>query len=276
MRRRGTVVAAAVAIAACGLDVIGVAPVAFDGGADAATSTSSGGSTSGAPLGPEEAGVRNDGGDERDTGACVSPDSFCDTCDPTLVLCLRFNGLVDESRYHRKIDVSGLTKIVTTNGRTVFLAEGTADITLPTGPPPDPLSEVTIEVVARTNPAPSTVRYGLVDREGPGDIAFFLGIDGSLRCGSAASVSPPNTDDGGLAHRACVRALGRSESFLRGQRVGSFDGGDPALTPAAEAFSLLSNSPNGDPFLGEVRSIRIYSRAKTAEELAAAARDVTP
>ncbi len=257
-RRWFFVVVFAAAAVACGLDVTGVAPI-FDGGAPADASTPD---TATAPVDAS----RDVALDMEAAVPCVPDGGFCDYCDPTLILCIQFEGgIADKSRYAHVIDVDGSAAFITTPAGEAIALDGSVNMTALT-PEVDVRPGLTIEVVAKIGKLPPDGgRSGFIDRDG--NFGLFLHDDGSVNCSNARTAA--GTDPSGPTHIACVIAPGRARIFYQGLRVALTDAGGAGASN--QPIAIGRNSPSGDPFVGEIASLRIYTRAKTTAEIALAA-----
>lgn len=247
--RRAFVASAAAAAVACGLSVTGLGTSEPD----------------------DDAGVEEAGAPPADATPDVDrcrEGVFCDPCDPTLLLCLTFEGdITDESPHGHVIRVDGGAAFVPGMSGNALALDGGTFILVPASPAIQATSELTIEMWMRVSQLPpSGGRSGLADRNGV--FGFFLQPNGELTCTPGTARGPVDAG-GGWNHVACVIGQGKTMLYVGGAPVSESEAGPPAASE--EPIVIGANSPSGDPFLGELDSLRIYARAKLTDEIAAAA-----
>jgi len=201
--------------------------------------------------------------------AAPPPPKFCDPSDATLILCLRFDGAIaDESAHAQKVDVGGAPALVPgVSGSAVAMTPSTT-LHVPHNEAWK-YSALTVEMWVRPRALPpSDERAGLIDKNGSfgmfvqpnGDVTCTLG--GSIRAVGAVSV-------GRWTHVACTSGGGKLDIWVDGRRVDEVNAN--ALSPTTDLAAIGGDSPNGDPFDGDLDGVRVYSRAKSALEIGAAA-----
>jgi hypothetical protein len=258
--------------AACGLDLSGGPSADLDesGGnldglareGDELASSSSGSSGNTAETGAEDADANV---------PCTDGGGFCDFCDKTLILCLPFEGNVDDkSPSSQRVTLTGTAVYIPGargQGQAIDL-DGSVTLRVADGPPWHAGSQLTIEMWIRPfQRPPDGGRAGLVDKNG--SFGFFLQPNNDLTCTPGAERGALG-DAGRFTHVACVIADGKTTLYARGVEIAADDAAG-ILVPSTEVVALGSNSPSGDPFSGGIDGLRIYARAKTPEEIAATA-----
>lgn len=247
-RRTAFVAVLAGAAVACGLSVTGIGPERGDGGPSVETDGS-----------PPRDQVVPDG-----QTACDAGGAFCDYCDPTLVLCVEFDGgFVDRSMYHRPVDIRGGTPAyLQENGLGAISLDGSVALAALGGELTPDASDNTIDMVVRARAVPADGgRFGLVDRNGAASIFLYP---------SALSCHGQELDGGKLpatfTHVTCVVSRATAYLYLDGQRVLRADAG-PIVPIPTEPTMIGRDDDNGDLdsgkdfFQGDIASIRIYARA---------------
>jgi len=209
-----------------------------------------------------ESGVAIDAGQ-----GAVRP--FCDPGDPALVLCLRFEDDVrDESSHALTATSATLDYTAGVRGQAAAFTEPEDGVFFPD----DALwnvSKVTVE--AWVKPAtlpPAGGRAGIFDSDGR--YGLFVYPPGTIDCLiQTVDLVGPTLATGQWTHVACT---------YDGVNVTLYVGGVSfATAPLASAGSsagsiaIGQNSPSGDPFDGDIDELRVFSVARTAAEVAAAA-----
>ena len=268
MRRAAFLAGLAVAVVACGLSVTGIGPEEHaEAGVDAQAPLLDTGASS----------DREDTGLPCDAGA----GAFCDYCDPALVLCLELDGgLVDQSSYHHTIDLDG-------GGTPMFAVEGSArpisldgsfQMTFVPGAKLHANELFSVEVRAKLRSLPPIAgRFGLFDRDGIAGMFIYGGDGGAgqprLRCAGNDVVVPFKTDR--YMYFTCTASAPdqRVRIYVDGVPVLEGDSGVPVPPDGGweRHLVLLGNDPQGDDFQGEVASVRMFTRIRSADEIAQAA-----
>lgn len=195
-------------------------------------------------------------------------DPFCDPTDPDLILCVPFDGQVADDSVHRQaIEVSGPVDFVPgVRGSAVVVGAATT-LHVPHGDPWD-YSTLTVELWFRPDGVPDAGRAGLFDKNG--SFGVFLHPGGIVRCIVGATVEAQAARVGAWTHVACVNDGEKAAIYVDGARVAEIDSDPVAVTEALAAIG--GDSPSGDPLSGALDGVRVFARARTVEEVAAAAR----
>ena len=246
---------ALIALAGCGFDGAGTLDLP-DAQAPAAVATAdaSSGATD-APMVLDAAQV--------DEGA-PSPGP-CD--DPTLVLCIPFDGAALDAAHGQAIEVGGkVTYVMGVEGQAAAL-DATSAITLPHGPAWQ-YTSITIEMWARPDALPAAgARAGLLDKEA--SFGIFAYADGTVGCimGQTA-LGKTFTTLGTWVHLACINDGASTTLYVDGA-VKTTTPGLIKVAPSTALAAIGNNSPSlGDPWIGALDMLRVYARAKTAAEIA--------
>lgn len=199
----------------------------------------------------------------------AEPASFCDKTDTKLILCLRFEGsIVDESSYAQRLDVGGSPAIVAGARGSGVAMTATTTIHVPQSAPWS-FTELTVEMWVRPSKLPSGSRQGLMDKDS--SFGFFvLSSSGEVEC----AMGGPQLRASALAvdrwtHLACKNGGGRTILYVDGKEVANQGAG--GLSAGGSLTAVGGDSPNGAPFLGDIDSVRVFTRARSAAEIAAAA-----
>lgn len=275
------------AFAGCAVDTGVILPgdaEADDAAADSAEPPADGGRDSGVDGGadsstpPQDSGVEDGGAADtavRDSSSPpdAGPDSspgpgFCDTADPALELCVRFeDALVDEagSRAFRAFghgfaDGRVGRGLVHPEGASVWVDDVGGLSALP----------VTFELWFRPSALPSSGRAGIADFDGA--FGIFVYPDGRVACKTSeeAPSLPATAVIGRWTHVTCVFEVGTMRTYIDGAEAAtsasSYVGGDTGL-----GIRFSGNSPSGQDFEGRLDEARFFSDVRTPAEVAAAA-----
>lgn len=239
----------------------------------------------GAARDPDAGPAPADGG--LDVAPDTPPPALCDP-DPALRLCFSF----DQDPLPATLPNEGTADVdatLTAITRTPSPAGGAAQL----GPQssmfvpmhPDVAGVLSVEVSFRVDqmPAFDGSRMGLADSNvSPPNISLFLyrhDPGHQLRCGLGAQVGiwPATLTEGTWHHVACVCEMGQLVLYLDGTSLGAMPG-DCGSAGALVADGLTIGSDNtgnpaiiGDRLAGAIDGIRLWSVARTASEIAAAA-----
>ena len=225
-----------------------------------------------------------------DASCDAGPGVFCNYCNPDLLLCLQFEGGIrDESLYQRSIVLDASEDGGTVNPTFVFgdggfgalALDGSFAISVPPGPGLTDHRQFSVEILAKMRDLPRDAgRYGLYDRNSALLSFFVYGGDGGvsgphLRClGHEVDVELTTER---YMHFACTAdsTTDRVNAYLDGRRVIAAEGGTYAPPDGGWTgpLFLFANDPSGDVFQGEVASIRMFARVRTARAIARAAGD---
>ncbi len=235
------------ASAGCGFD--GVGSLELEGGAP-----------------PADAAVEPDARD------AAVPDATtpgpCD--DPAIILCVGFDGTAVDRAHAQPIQMNGTVKFIPGVVDRAVLLDSTSELTVADGPAWK-YTALTFETWVRVDTLPPDGgRSGLLDK----DLSFgvFVYPGGTLNCvmnNTASAVVLASA--GQWVHIACVNDGSSTTLYANGVATKTVDAGPVSETTALAAIG--NNSPNfGSPLIGALDLMRVYSRAKTAAEIAADAK----
>jgi hypothetical protein len=208
-------------------------------------------------------GVADDGdssldADAGDAGVCS---------DPSLILCMRFeDNLTDEA--HGQVATTTGTFSYTTGkaGKAVVLGSGN-EIHFADGNAWS-YSTLTIEAWIRPDAIPTgSARAGIFDKDN--SFGVFLYAGGQVFCALQSGVGINLASQGQWMHLACVNDGSSTKLYANGVERVSVSSSPLSTTTAVAAVG--GNSPSGDPWVGALDTLRVYARAKSAAEIAAAA-----
>jgi hypothetical protein len=197
----------------------------------------------------------------------------CPGSDGTLRLCLRFDdGVRDESGAARSVsaDQVNLEPGAPGAGQAARLTEASS-IRVPDSDGLD-LTTFTVEAWIKLERLPTgTGRAGIVDKDAR--YGAFVLPNGALACSArgALATSPADSIPVGRWVAVACTANGTSvSSFVGGRRQAEAAAAAPTGDPTA-GLAVGSNMPSGDPLIGHLDNLRIWSRVLAEAEICAAA-----
>lgn len=241
-RALATLVTAFGAIVACGFDGVAGLDVPSDPGDASAAAVDASADVDASPQGP--------------------------CSDPSLVLCMRFEGsVVDEARA-QIVEVTGTPAFEPGVAGTALTLDANLTVHIANGPAWT-YSALSFEVWVKPAALPQAgARAGLIDKNN--SFGVFLQPNGAVTCTMKGAASAVVAAVGQWVHIACVNDGTTTKLYADGVERASVPAGTVALTPDLAAIG--SNSPSGSPFVGALDSLRLFARARTPGEIAAAAR----
>ncbi len=236
-------VAVCVGLAACGLDIEGTAR-------------------------REDAGV--DAGEDRSEEVRTDAPVAAGPCsDPSLLLCLRFEGsFVDEARGGRLEVEGGVTFEPGVEGTAaVFEESASADVA---GAETWSYDAISVEAWVKPLALPTGgQRVGLFDKDG--SIGIFVYANGEVGCSPASARAAVLSTDGVWVHVACVWDKTVTRLYANGVERFSADAGFIPPGDAGTRAVVGGNAPSGDRFHGGLDTFRVFGRVRSAAEVARAA-----
>jgi hypothetical protein len=204
----------------------------------------------------------SDGAATRDGGDAGGPCS-----DPSLVLCMRFeDDLTDEAHAQTPIVAGTPTFITGKSGKAVLLGASTS-IHIADNPAWT-YTTLTYEAWIRPDAIPAAgARAGLLDKDN--SFGVFLNPGGIVSCVLSGTASANVAVQGQWVHIACVDDGTTTKLYADGIEKVSVSAAPLGTTTAVAAIG--GNSPSGDPLTGAMDTLRVYARARSAAEIAAAA-----
>ena len=197
------------------------------------------------------------------------PPPFCDPNDATLVACYEFENTTNDASGHN-LNATSLN-VIYVNGKVGNAAHATAMTAMKV------TENAALDVPALTiecwihAPIPPMGRAGIVDNDG--HWGFFLQPGGALQgvgLTSQANIQANTWTHVALtydaARRATTSTASRSRSALN--TSGSF-----STTNGGNGISIAADNPSGSPLNGDIDQLRIFSVARTPQQIAA---DATP
>ena len=198
----------------------------------------------------------------------------CPSDQESLRLCLRFEDSVsDESQHGRDLDVEDVAFETGAPGagRAARLGPDST-IRVPDNDGLD-LQSVTVEAWIKLDRLPSSgARFGIVDKEAR--YGMFVLSNGALACSArgATAMASGAIAPGQWVSIACVASTSEVSVWVAGtRRAGAAAAPTPA--PALSGLAIGGNMPSGDPLIGAVDNLRIWSRALGDSEICASALD---
>ena len=225
---------------------------------------------------PNPQAIARDGAVDHDVGAgsdaALTVDAappFCDPTDTTLIACYEFEGTTNDASGHNlNASNTGVTYVTGKRGMAAH-ADGSTQMNVAETPYFDPPA-LTIEAWIKA-PIPATGRAGIVDNQN--QWGFFLQPGGALQ--GLGVTSTANVPDSEWTHVAETYD-GTTRHYVNGVQVGvSAGGGGPLPTSGVDGISIAADNPPGagSPLNGDIDQLRIYSVARTPQQIAA---DATP
>jgi len=193
------------------------------------------------------------------------------TCQPTtLAMCFRFEGnTVDLSGAIAPLESTGIAFVP--GGKEDQAAQFNANSALRFAPNPAfdlPANGAAIEAWIRRD---ATGADAVVFDD---DARFSLTINaaGKVWCKSSggAVIGATTVPVGQWAHVACVIDSGQLRAYMNG--VEDAVGAGTIVASPGSAAAIGGNSPSGEPFIGLIDSFRVFKVARSAAEIAAAAK----
>lgn len=226
-----------------------------------------------APPDTQEEDAATDAETDAETEAGVP---LCDSTDPTLIACYRFENPEqpmqphDESTYGHHGTSTGVTFVAGKEGRAMVITS-TSYTNVPDSATLAPTTAITIETWIRVKSFPATGRAGIADC----NLRFGLFL---LPGGVVRATTPATLDTAAVLklatwhHVAYTYDGARQVIYVDGVIVkeaplvgGTFGGGDGA------GLGIGMNSPSGDNLDGTLDSMRIFRIARTGAQICAAA-----
>ncbi|MBC8072590.1 MAG: LamG domain-containing protein [Deltaproteobacteria bacterium] len=241
----------------------------------AASATATGGSTtttsSSSSEGSSEASGSADDGSSTGTTGELPRAPWCDPEQGELVACYTFEGLadgvlVDASSVGNHGSVVAVGIEVGPSGEAAVFSSDSV-ISVPAHPSTDFGLAATMELFLRIDAVPTSGRSGVIDREGQWSI--FLHAAGGLRCGSSNGSTYWDTPRvGEWLHVGCVIDGGDVRLYIDGELVSEFEEASPLETGNQNPLAIGDNSPGFDePLAGAISGLRLWTLARTADEL---------
>ncbi|HQP39048.1 MAG TPA: LamG domain-containing protein, partial [Polyangiaceae bacterium] len=208
-----------------------------------------------------------------DVAPDVIPPPFCDSTNPDLALCMRFESSgdpgLDESFYGNDATAQNVLVVPGHDGNALKLSASS----LVKVPDSTSLNVATLTIEAWINPSsmPSGTRAGILDNDG--QYGFFLMQNGALRCSMSCAIDTPaaTVKAGAWQHVACTYDKARVRVFLNGQVKGEVACTGDLGTGNANGTAIGMNSPDGDVLVGLMDSLRIWRVGRTSSQICEAA-----
>ena len=207
------------------------------------------------------------------SGGSVSSSS-CDPTDSALVGCFRFEDTMDDgSGVGLDVSAEGVGFDQGVSGRAAAFTAASA-LSIAETPVLD-VDAFTIEAWVRPDALPvAPDRAGLFDNDGQYGVFLFGGA--TVRCsGNGEAQQGGVLTVGAWTHVACVHD-GETITLYIGGQVRATGVAGPPDTDGDSGSNIGGNNPGGnDDFIGRIDELRIWSRARTPDELYQAAGGTT-
>lgn len=250
----------------CGFDLAGARELADAASLDESPPRPEGGHD---PAPSPDAAL--DGDFVADAEADTSPPLKGPCDDPSIVFCAPFDGTaVDVKRGKAIGGAITVTFVPGVVGQAALLGATSALVVLDNAA--WAYTTLTVEMWARPDELPAAgARAGLLDKDG--SFGVFAYPDGTVSCiMNQTATATVFVTLGTWVHVACVNDGISVTLYANGVLAATTPSAGVVLTSALTAIG--NNSPDlGSPLLGAIDMLRVYSRAKTAAEIAA---DATP
>ncbi len=135
-------------------------------------------------------------------------------------------------------------------------------------------AQITIEMWIKPTSLPATIgsRAGLQDEDGA--YGLFIYNPGVLTCSLAGITVSSNQNEvvtGAWQHVACTYDQQKVRVYYNGNEIASQNNTASVGGATTAGLCVGMNSPNGDNFVGLIDEVRIFSAARTAAQICAAA-----
>jgi hypothetical protein len=219
---------------------------------------------------PDSSSATDDAGSASSDGAATKA-ALCPD-DPALVLCHEYeDSLSDSSTYGNHATgtdhgfgagVAGqaLASSATTEVKVAY------DASLQFGP-----DTMTLEAWVFPKAIPSTGRVGVVDQDGGPSI--FIYANGDVQCFAGnrrVGTGPGMVAASSWVHLACTHNSGTTKIYIDGT-LALEEGNGGSITAGTIGMAVGGNSPSGDPFNGLIDNLRVWTVARSATDICAAA-----
>jgi hypothetical protein len=227
---------------------------------------------SGLGVAPDQL-VQPDGG-SADAAPLAAP---CEADEPSLAACYRFEAAAapvqphDESGNGNDGVAAGVTFVAGRPGAgQAIVTSATSSVRVPDSDSLDPADALTLEVWIRPTALPVSGRAGLVDNNG--QYGLFVASTGEVRCAIGSNVLVGlDVPTGNWTHLACTFDGATIALYQDGRPVVNADSDERLVTSRTDGLAIGQNSPDGDPFDGAIDDVRIWSSARSAAQICAAA-----
>ncbi len=198
---------------------------------------------------------------------------FCDASDPDLAACYQFevaeNLGLDESQYGNHASASDVSTMAGVFG--AALVHGPTSIMKIADSPSLDVLAITIETWIHPTELPAT-RFGVFDNDG--QYGLFLLATGQVRCSAFVGSSLDSTPTVPLhtwTHVAFTYDGATLALYLDGKRTDEMATTGEMSTTNTNGSCIGANSPSGDQFIGGIDQLRVWSRARSDQEICEAA-----
>ena len=209
-----------------------------------------------------------------DPDAAGTAGPVCDKTLSELVLCMQFEEadgsttLLDDSQYGNTATVANATFPMGEDGK-ALQGSGAFDSVIAKSASLDTDAELSIEAWLRPDADVTAGRQGIFDNNG--QYGFFL-VDGNrIRCSSSGG---PNVTSSGAVisplqwqHVACTYDGSTMNIYVDGAVVATTNGTGAISTTGTDGSALAQNSPDGDEYIGRIDTLRVWSVARSRQEL---------
>jgi hypothetical protein len=129
--------------------------------------------------------------------------------------------------------------------------------------------ELTIEAWIRPTSLPTIdgQRMGVVDNES--QYGLFVYAGGILTCiaTNTAAQTTGTVTTNTWQHVACTHDGNTTTVYVNGVAVGSASGGGPIGNNGLDGLAIAANNPSGSQLIGAIDELRLFSAARTAEQI---------
>lgn len=198
--------------------------------------------------------------------APVAP--FCDPSDTSLVACYEFEGNANDASAHALSTTTANVGYAIGRTGMAMVFDSTSSAEVADSAALD-VAAVTMEAWIHPSQLPTSgLRMGIMDMNG--QYGFFLHENGQLRCSASVTITVnANVPINEWTHVACTYDGTTATIYVNGVAATPTGTGGVLSTTSTTGLSLAADNPagSGSRLIGMIDELRIWSRARTANEI---------